>query len=158
VQPTGKVIVDHRRGKDLTGLVLKLPMLGSSHDTHTGWDNFRVNEPWNWGPEHSFLTAEARKLDTSATADTHAQGLHGMPPPPAPTQPRYVRKVVPATALESEDDPMDLHDMNGWDSEQQSEAKITNEQLMLMYPLTFAFSLKSKKWGRNSPTQLNSSR
>jgi hypothetical protein len=114
-----------------------------SHDTHTDWDNFQVNEPWNWGPEHSFLTAEARKLDTSATADTHAQGLHGMPPPPAPTQPRYVRKVVPATAMESDDDSMDM----GWGFGQKAKAKITDEQLMLMYPLTFAFSLKSKKWG-----------
>lgn len=110
-----------------------------------------VNEPWSWGPQHLRLARGTQETgEFSEDSDSYDDEYPGMD-----YQRRHrrrarksgprPRKVLPLTAdlphRVAESGPPNL-DGGRWVKD------MSDEDLLLLYPLTFGFSLKAKKWSK----------
>lgn len=130
------------------GLHLPDPSL-DSYGTH---DKFLVNEPWSWGPQHLRLargTQEHEELseDSDSYDDEYPsldyQRRHRRRARKRGPRPR---KVLPLTAdLPSRVVESGPPNLDGG----QRVTEMSDEDLVLLYPLTFGFSLKAKKWSKS---------
>ena len=136
----------------MTGLRLKqIGLEKGEKDIYSTHDEFVVHEPWKWGPQHLHLAGGTQHTSSSGpehSAHTAAFGRPMESASPAALRTNQWRRVVPLTAEQVFEDSIDLGFLSFEGGRQTTEMK--DDELVLLYPLTFGFSLKEKRWSTPS--------
>lgn len=138
------------------GLQLKkIGLVPSEKDIYDKYDGVFVHKAWVWGPQHNVLNEDTSygsasygrsdPLDPDQEPDP-SRGRYD--PVEAPLRrPLVIRRTVPLVAEQVTRSSV-RQPPTEWTAAQDAKAlkSLEDEQLMLLYPLTFAFSLKAKEW------------
>lgn len=146
----------------MTGLRLKTIGFGPpepSQDIYDSYDNFVVNEPWTWGPQHLRLAKGSQETDTAGDelseesyASDDSTGYTRRSRRRRRRRRVQARQVLPLTAglRRNLPEPLPISvDGGQWVTE------MDDEKLVLIYPLTFGFSLNAKKWSKFHALELS---
>jgi hypothetical protein len=124
-------------------------------DEYSNYDNFVVNEPWTWAPQHLHIAERSKQtgfsrdeLAEEASSSDQDASYKGQRNSRGRRRKNHARRVLPLTAGLFEEVPAAVP--RTLDIEQRV-TELKDEVLVLLYPLTFGFSLKAKKWSK-SPT------
>lgn len=126
-------MVDHRLGQEMSNLGIKPPNIepNKKHDKWTNCDKIYINDPWR--PKGHY----------AALSDDFGVGVKKLWVPTDTTA-----KARPITTyVVSTQNPRKI-----WLDEREPNGKLADplseEQQMLMFPLTFGFSLQTKRWSQ----------
>lgn len=133
---------------------LELNSIGLEYDekdTFSDYDKIFVNEPWNWGPQQLFLKEGfGHESQKPIAPTTHAES-YAMPVDPYSSRPKFsspTRKIAPLNAREVTDDMPRIGYISTEKRDGALSGPLSDEQKMLLYPLAFGFSLKTKQWSK----------
>lgn len=147
----------------MTGLRSKCSILRSDpeKDRYFEWDRIFVNQPWTWGPQQVTIregftkrnenprrVKPQRRYDNYLDSDEDYDDRNYRKYPST----SVARRVLPRCAREhvSTDDSLGNLDFPRQARGEVLSKSLTDEQKMLLYPLTFGFSLKTKVWSKSS--------
>ena len=135
----------------IRGLQLKkIGLVTSDKDKYEHYDGVFVHKPWSWGPQHSILNEDNANGSNAIDPDPYGDpGRGSRYAPPESRRSIVVRRTIPLVAEEVTSASY-KNNLPDWTAEQDEKAMKTleDEHLRLIYPLTFAFSLKAKKWSK----------
>lgn len=125
-------------------------------DIYADWDSIFVNEPWGWGSQQATIREGFRERQFKPVKRTNPYAVPGDPDYNEEeydySRSKRTRKSVPLSAQERTS-PEDAYSGRPYTRDRLDEplsGPLTDEQRMLIYPLTFGFSLKTKIWSKSN--------